>query len=282
MQKDEEQLATGPIRAHRSSAKALLITILRTIPWDKDRPIWTATLIKALALCGVESGNARQAISRIAEGGILRSEKVGARTRWYVTEAGRQRFTIARKRFAEFGVMQREWDGEWLVVICSVPEEQRVQRRLFRARLTYGGFGFANPGVAVSPHVAREAYITEVLDEFGLTQSALVFKARSGDVVSDSDLIQRAWNLEELAAQYAEFVETFDTRPAEDGEEQFAAFIALQHDWLHFVFTDPEIPRSLLPTVWLGDSAKALFERREREWRGAAVRWFEALDAAIG
>ena len=269
------------LRGYRSSARALLITILRSVAFPRGGPVWTATLIRSLGLCGIEEGNARQAIARIAERGMLRSEKVGAKTRWHITDKGEGQLDTAQSRAAAFGVVQQEWDGRWLVVVCPISEEQREKRRLFRSHLAFRGFGFVGGSMAVSPHVEREAILNGVLREFDLEDTAMVFRATTGEVLNDGELLQRGWDLEALASEYAEFVSEFE-RGTEAGDEQaFAAFVALEHAWFHLVFLDPEMPSSLLPSPWIGERAKKLYDRKEAELRSQARQWFDCFDGLI-
>src|SRR5215211_6327239 len=139
-----------------SSAKAVLLTMLGELVLPHGGSVWTATVVRGLGLAGVEEGNARQALARLADQGLVTSEREGRRARWYLTAEARQLLTAGTERIYRFTAGADEWDGRWLVVLSSVPEGQRAKRHQLRTRLAFAGFGSLGPGVALSPHLERE------------------------------------------------------------------------------------------------------------------------------
>jgi phenylacetic acid degradation operon negative regulatory protein len=109
-----------------SSAKALLLTILGEFVLPHGGSAWTSTLVEALAAIGVEERNARQAAARLAEEGLVSRAKSGRRVRWQLTDQGRDLLVTGTARIYGFGRTDSPWDRRWLVVLCSVPEEQRA------------------------------------------------------------------------------------------------------------------------------------------------------------
>ena len=207
----------------------------------------------------------------------MRSEKHGRRARWHLTDEGRRLLIDGTQRIYGFGGREDTWDGRWLVVLCSVPEEQRAKRHQLRSRLGFAGFGFLGAGVAVSTHLDREATANAVLKDLGLLPGAVVFRAETGDLVEAGDLLRRAWDLDALAADYAGFVDAFGARDPEPTADCFAALVDLVHEWRRFPFVDPEIPARLLPARWPGRHAKDVFDARHASWSPAANSWYEAL-----
>jgi phenylacetic acid degradation operon negative regulatory protein len=240
--------------------------------------VWTSTVVRSLGALGVEDRNARQAVARLADQGIVRSEKDGRRARLHLTEHGRELLTVGTERIYGFGHEDARWDERWLVVLCSVPEDQRAKRHQLRSQLAFAGFGFLSPGVALSPHLDREALATAALKELGLLPVAVVFRAEAGDLVSVGELLARAWDLGGLARRYEDFVAGFGRRSPRTDEARFVGTIELVHAWRHFPFVDPEIPRQLLPSRWPGPRAKNLFEDRHASWSPSANRWYEATE----
>lgn len=261
-----------------SSAKALLLTALGEFVLPHRGSVWTSTVIRSLARLGVGERNARQALSRLADQGVIRSHREGRRARWHLTEAGRDLLTTGTQRIYGFGRGDDDWDGRWLVVLCSVPEEQRAKRHRLRSQLGFAGFGFLAPGVALSPHVEREAVANGVLKDLGLIPGAVVFRAEAGELASADELLERAWDLTGLAARYERFLRTFAGRSPTSDEARFSALTELVHAWRHFPFIDPEIPRRLLPRGWPGRRARALFDERHAAWAPGANRWYEETE----
>jgi phenylacetic acid degradation operon negative regulatory protein len=243
---------------------------------------WTSTVVATMALLDVEERNARQALARLAEQGTLRSQRRGRRARWHLTAAGRRLLVDGTKRIYDLGAGGDHWDGRWLVVLCSVPEEQRAKRHQLRTQLQFAGFGFLASGVAVSPHLDREGAANAVLAELGLLPGAMVFRAEAGDLVEADDLLARGWDLAGLATAYTEFVRAFENRAPVTDEARFAALVELVHEWRRFPFMDPGIPARLLPPHWPGRAARGMFTERHAAWSPGAVRWFLAAEAAAG
>jgi phenylacetic acid degradation operon negative regulatory protein len=265
-----------------SSAKSVLLTVLGEFALPHDGTMWTATIVDALGLLGVGEGNARQAATRLKDQGLLDVERHGRRARWRLTEEGRQLLSLGTQRIYRFGAGADEWDGRWVVVLTAVPEDQRSKRHQLRSTLAFGGFGFIGPGTAVSPHPDREAVAIEVLRGLGLTDSAIVLRARAGDLVGDEEILRRAWDLEHLGGRYRAFLRDFERRQARTADARFAALVDLVHAWRRFPFDDPELPDRLLPGTWPGRRAKHLFDELHAAWTPDAQSWYERTEAAAG
>jgi phenylacetic acid degradation operon negative regulatory protein len=263
-----------------SSAKALLLTIMGEFVLPHSASAWTSTVIRTLGALDVEQRNARQAVARLAEQHTVRSVKEGRRARWHLTDEGLRLLAAGTERIYAFGTGADEWDGRWLVVLCSVPEEQRAKRHQLRAELGFAGFGFVAPGVAVSPHLDRERVANVVLEDLDLLPGAMVFRAETGELLETDDLLGRAWDLDALAAGYAGFIGHFERRAPRSDEARFAALVDLVHEWRRFPFVDPEIPPRLLPAGWPGRRAKQLFDARHASWSPGANAWYEDVEAA--
>ena len=238
-----------------TSAKAMLLTVLGRCVAVHGTEVWTQTLVGALDAVGVEERNARQALSRLGEQGLLSGRREGRRVRRHLTPEAIDLLETGRQRIFVFGAAPVAWDGRWLVVLCSVPEEHRPKRHLLRSRLGFAGFGFLSAGVAITPHVEREVVAAEVLEELGLVRNATVFVGEVGELTTASDLLHRAWDMESLAEEYHVFVQAFRQRRPTTPKERFTALIELLHLWRRFPFIDPELPDELLPASWLGHRA---------------------------
>ncbi|WP_210407022.1 PaaX family transcriptional regulator C-terminal domain-containing protein [Prauserella flavalba] len=261
------------------SARSLLMTLLGEFVLPRDRPVWTSMLVDALAMFDVEEKSARQALARTAAEGWLESERVGRRVRWSLTQPGRKLLTEGARRIYDFGSTERTWDGEWLVVLVSVPEAKRDLRHQLRTKLTWAGFGSPDPGVWVTPHTSREAEALDILTGLGLGD-ALSFTGPYGRIGEEATMVSRAWDLRNLETRYEEFVGAFAALEPADGDAVLDAQTRLVHEWRRFPFLDPQLPTALLPTGWSGAKAAELFHRRHAEWRPSAqLRWDERLAA---
>jgi phenylacetic acid degradation operon negative regulatory protein len=262
-----------------ASAKALLLTVLGELVLPQGGQAWTRSLIDLLALVGVEEKNARQALARTADQGFVAPDRIGRRVRWGLTVDGKELLTEGTRRIYDFDAGAAAWDGQWVVVLCPVPEDQRAKRHQLRRRLEFAGFGFLSAGVAVSPHAERIGMATAALDELGLEASAVVMRAQSVEVPSNGDLLHRAWDLDALAEQYRSFIRAMAGQAPASPPECAAALVALVHEWRRFPSVDPEIPDELLPPQWPGHEAKAVFDDRHAHWSPAAHSWFAEREA---
>lgn len=263
-----------------SSAKAMLLTVLGELVLPHGGAVWTQTVLRVLALLDVAERNARQATARLAEQGILTNERRGRRTLWRLTPDGRELLVTGTERIYSFGASTDDWDEHWLVVLCSVPEEQRAKRHQLRSRLSFEGFGFLGPGVAITPHLEREDVANAILKDLDLVPAAVILRSEAGSLVSATEMLHRAWDLDELADRYRAFTDRFRRRTPRSDESRLTALIELVHDWRRFPFADPEIPARLLPRSWPGWRAKAVFDERHAAWSPGASRYYEAIEAA--
>lgn len=275
----------GPVVSRRrevsgGSARSLLTTLLGEFVLPVDAPVWTSTLVDVLALFDVEEKAARQALARTAAEGWLRSDRVGRRVRWTLTEPGRHLLAEGASRIYGFGSGADEWDGQWLVVLVSVPESMRDLRHKLRTRLSWTGFGSPTAGVWITPHPAAEAEAKLILDELDLSSQAMSFLANYGALGSERSMVASAWNLTEVAARYQHFIDEFMAMKPETPSAVLRAQTMLVHEWRRFPFLDPQLPGELLPPKWSGTTATALFNELHGRWRTPAQeRWTELAKA---
>ena len=108
------------------SARSILITVLGDLVYPQDDPVWTATLLTVMRGLGVEDHAARQAIARSTAAGWIQSQRQGRAVRWQVAEHGREVIEDGIRRSAAFLDESAQWDGRWLTLLVSVPQEQRT------------------------------------------------------------------------------------------------------------------------------------------------------------
>lgn len=259
-----------------TSARSLLMTVLGEVVLPSEGPVWTQTVVDVLGLVGVEEKSARQALARTAADGMLVSERVGRRVRWDLTPWGRGLLTEGAERIYGHGRARPGWDGRWLVVVASVPEQQRARRHRLRTRLAWAGLGSPAAGMWVSPDTGRLEEVRRVLAETGPADAHLIIGEYHGGLTS-AELATRAWDLADLEARYEEFVDRFaDLVPADDAET-LAAQIRLVDAWRRFPFLDPGLPDALLPGEWVGHRAAEVFHGRHDAWAPGALRAATAL-----
>lgn len=260
--------------AQRGGAKALLLTVLGEFVLPAGGSAWTGSLVAAADALGVGEKNARQAIARIGDQGLIRSEREGRRVRWSLTEDGRRLLEAGTERIYAFATSVVDWHGEWLVAHCPIDESRRAVRNQLRTDLAFLGFGELSASLLISPHVEREPKLRQVVDDLGLLEECIVLRSRTGSDVDDAALVSRAWDLDGLGDAYESFTRAQQRRSPSDDAAAFRAIVELVHDWRRFPFIDPELPTDLLPTGWAGATASTTFHERHTAWSPAAHRWF--------
>jgi phenylacetic acid degradation operon negative regulatory protein len=261
--------------AGSSSARGLLFTVLGEYVLPAGGSAWTSALIETMSRLGVEEKATRQALMRTAADGWLTAERVGRRTRWQLTPSGDRLLTQGTERIYGFGAHRESWDGTWLLVLARTPEADRPARHVLRSRLTWSGFGSPAPGVWISTHPGRLAEVEAALAEAGLSGEAQIFRGTHADGQLLA-LVSQAWDLAGISQLYDDFVATFASASAAD---PLAATIGLVHAWRRFPWTDPDLPRELLPPHWRRPRAAALFRRRHAQWSPAAHTAWQHLAA---
>jgi phenylacetic acid degradation operon negative regulatory protein len=242
-----------------------------------DRPVWTSALVTVLGGLGVEQKASRQALARTAAEGFITAARDGRRVRWCLSDAGRHLLTDGAQRIYTFAEPQPSWDGRWLVLSVTVAEGQRQLRHRLRTRMTWAGFGSPAPNLWVSPDAHREAEAKQILGDLGLASSALSFTGPLGALGTERGLVDRAWNLADLAERYRRFLAEFARARPAPGEQTLLTQLRLVHEWRRFPFLDPQLPAELLPPKWIGRRAGAVFRERHQSWHADAQRHWQRI-----
>lgn len=260
-------------------ARASLYTILGEFVLPaSDRGAWTSTLVAACRALGIAEKNARQALARLGERGRIEPQRHGRRVRWHLTPIGERLLREGAARIYGFGAHSTNWDGEWLVAHCPVPESRRAVRVKLRTQLAFHGFGELSASLMVSPHVEREAALRSIVAELGIGD-AVVLRSRTSGGIEDAELAARAWDLDSLSAEYDDFVTAHGGNRLAGEEVAFVATVRLVHAWRHFPSIDPELPLQLLPPNWSGLAAVNLFRNQRARLASAAVGWWADVDS---
>ncbi len=276
-------LAAEDLPAQQGGAKALLLTVLGEFVLPSGGEAWTSSLVGAAETLGIGEKNARQAIARIGDQGLIVACRHGRRVRWSLTPDGHELLETGTRRIYEFGAGRADWSGEWLVAHCQVSESKRALRTQLRTQLGFLGFGEISASLLISPHLDREPALRQVLRQLGLLRDSTVMRSTLASAEENAELVERAWDLGALVDRYRSFDRTHhraDDLPAnEAGAAAFRALVELVHDWRRFPFIDPELPTALLPAPWAGTTAAARFRERHGELTGPAQTWFHDLDS---
>jgi phenylacetic acid degradation operon negative regulatory protein len=258
------------------TARRLLLTVMGELILPCGGAAWTSTFIDVLGRLDVEPGTTRQALSRTATSGWLEAERIGRRTRWRLTPSGEHLLVEGTKRIYDFAGPASEWDGRWVVVLASVPENDRATRHLVQSRLSWAGLGSPLPGVWIGTQAGRLAHVEEALTQAAIVDSAQVFVAEHSGWADMQAMVESAWDLRAIEDEYEQFLAEFSSKSAHD---PLARLLELVNAWRRFPWRDPGLPRQLLPRRWKGAQAAALFHDRHARWAPAADAEWRRLSA---
>ena len=270
-----------------SSASDLLITIFGELMLPGGRSAWTQTLVETLGLFDVEAKAARQAISRLSNKGWITPERVGRRSKWSLTPWATSLLQRGADRIYAHGEVDRDWDGQWLVLLASVSEQRRTLRPKLNVSLGWAGFGSLGQGVWLCPWADRQREATAILSDLDIGDATL-FQSTMTDVGNPRALAERAWELDALAVGYRVFLEAFD-EPSADAQpdaqpdaQSASRLLDLVDAWRRFPLQDPSLPAALHDADWPGDAAAQRFRSLRAHWGPAAARWWAAANNSYG
>jgi len=242
-----------------------------------DGSLWIGALIRLMASFGVSPAAVRQGVSRMTRQGWLTARRAGNRGYYSVTERGRRRIEDLSPRI--YGPVI-EWDGRWRLLTFAIGEKHRRRRDRLRKELCALGWAQLSPSTWISPSdtlsAAREAAQTT-----GTLGAVNLFWSEYRGPLSDRELLERCWDVTEIASAYRAFVERYAPRLARERERRDltdeAALVErlwLVHDYRKFAYVDPGLPSELLPAHWPGTAAAALFREYYAVLEKKSQRYF--------
>ncbi len=292
----------SPIRRHLDAfhgrkpvrAGSLIVTLFGDAVLPRGGRIWLGSLIRLLQPLGLNERLVRTSVFRLVRDGWLSAQTQGRRADYVLSDIGRRRFEEASHRI--YASAAPPWDRRWRLVLVVGELEPRIRERI-RAALSWKGFGalgaecFVHPGADIDN--ALDALVADGLSaQLGALLPLLAVDARAAASASNADLVRRAWNLGELAADYQSFVAAYrplrdalrgDGADAADGEQCFLLRLLLIHDYRRLLLRDPELPDVLLPADWPGQQARLLCKDiYRRVWGPSEAYLDEHLRLASG
>lgn len=279
---EDDPAARQPGPSRGPSARAYLMMVLGEYVLDREEEAgWTQTFVDALGTVGFGPKAVRQALTRSAAAGLLDAHRVGRLTRWQLTPTGHEFLLAAKNRLFATGP-ERDWDGDWLVLLATVPERNRNLRHRLRTDLSWAGFGSLGPGVWISPHPSHATEARDVIDSLGTPIQATLLHARLDDPEERHALVTQAWDVAELDRSYRGFVDRFAAADPHSPGETLVDLSHLMYEWRRLLLADPGLPPTLLPAEWSGEQARRLMLERHSRWHPVAHAWWRSTELAHG
>ncbi|MDE2418937.1 MAG: phenylacetic acid degradation operon negative regulatory protein PaaX [Burkholderiales bacterium] len=253
----------------RVAAGSLIVSVFGDAVLPRGGGIWLGSLIGLMEVLGLNERLVRTSVFRLVKDEWLQTQVHGRRSNYLLTPVGRRRFEEASAHI--YAARAPQWDHRWRLV-SVVGELDLRTREAVRRSMAWQGFGELSMEVFVHPSADLGACM-ESLQSDGLRAvlpkllPLMANHAGLGNVGTDADMVQRAWNLNHLAQGYLEFGATYQPVLDEvqvgggkrlDGATAFLARALMIHDYRRLLLRDPELPAELLPSLWPGEQARAL------------------------
>ncbi|RVX38510.1 PaaX family transcriptional regulator [Nonomuraea polychroma] len=238
-------------------------------------------LVALMGCFDVPEATVRVVVARMRKEGWLEGRREGRETSYVLTGAAWRLLDDGRARI--FAREQGPWDGQWHMVIYSVPETERTLREQLRKRLSWLGFGMLSASVWISPHDRIKQVRADFADHPAIRLDVL--RARSEGAAADREMASRSWDLDGLDKDYRALLDHYRPRLARyragevRGREALVERMRLIHDYRKFPFRDPDLPPELLPEGWSGRAAHELFLEAHGLLRSEAEAYVDRLVA---
>jgi phenylacetic acid degradation operon negative regulatory protein len=259
--------------------RSLLFTLYGdyVLPLGQEE-VRVGALVRLAAELGVSSPALRSAVSRMGREGWLAPRRNDGSPRYRLTARGHSLIEEGTARI--YGRHRAGWDGRWVLVSYSLPEQRRGQRDRLREGLNFLGFGSLGNGIFVSPHDLRRE-VRQLIERHDVEQDVTVHHGTLEWPADPAQVVARAWDLGSLEAPYRAFLLRIRQELAEaealDDRQSFRRRFLLTHAFRRFPFSDPDLPDALLPPDWVGTTAKEAFLEYNRKLRRRAERFYQAI-----
>lgn len=264
------------------NTRSMIFTLYGDYITHYGSKIWIGSLIKLLSEFGHNDQSVRAAISRMNKQGWVSAEKIGNKSYYSLSPRGQKRIEEAAKRI--FKLKPEEWDGEWRILMYTIPEEIRNVRDELRKELVWSGFGSMSSSCWISAN-NLEKQVFDLIEKYDIADYVDFFIARYAGPHKNKEIVEKSWNLAEINEKYQEFISQYSQKYIIDKNkilkgnmsdaECFVERTKLVHEYRKFLFVDPGLPEELLPDKWLGSHAAALFSEYYKELAEPASRFFE-------
>ncbi|QBP41112.1 phenylacetic acid degradation operon negative regulatory protein PaaX [Paenisporosarcina antarctica] len=267
-----------------ANTQSMIFTIYGDYIRHYGNKIWIGSLIHLLKEFGHNEQSVRVAVSRMMKQGWLDSEKKGNKSYYFMTPRGETRIEEAAIRI--FKLMPNDWDGKWRILMYTIPEEKRQIRDELRKELLWSGFGSFSNGCWISPN-NLEKEVNLLIEKYGIQSYVDFFVSEYKGPQADRALVEKSWPLQEIAERYQEFISTYSNqfivhhsmmnKGQMTNAECFVERTNLVHEYRKFLFSDPGLPKELLPEIWNGNHAALLFESYYKLLAQSASQFFEMV-----
>ncbi|KAB2346364.1 PaaX family transcriptional regulator [Actinomadura rudentiformis] len=259
----------------RLRPQSLMLTFLGNYVLRRDIAVFSGSFIEVFAGLGVGEHAIRSTLTRMTGRGLLARHRQGRRMYFGLTERSERILLDGEARVWRRGAVNGDWDGHWTVLSFSMPESWQRQRHDLRSRLMWAGFGSLGNGMWIAPSQVELGPVLSSLngslEHLDLSRHLRVFHGTAGEPTDVSQMMRDAFDLDELAAGYQEFLDRWDRRdPIPKAPHDLARYLWMMTEWLQLVRVDPRLPVQHLPEDWPAVRAQRVLHELGERYDGPA------------
>ncbi|MEO3690492.1 PaaX family transcriptional regulator [Roseateles paludis] len=260
-------MSTPTRNRETNGTQSLVRTLLGDYTWaDAGGPIPAGVFTRVLAEFGISDMAARLALERVAGHGFLMRDMLGRAVLYRLSDWALAHHQERFARLLGTDTQPAPWDGQWTLVLASVPEAQRELRAQLRTRLLAARFARFYDAAWLRPGAAGVQTAREVLDSLGAPEplQVTVLCARHEAGFGGRNPLE-AYDLDTVASHYTAFIEQYAplVKRAREGRvptsDALVRRTQLMDAWRSAVRNDPLLPTELLPANFPREQARALF-----------------------
>jgi phenylacetic acid degradation operon negative regulatory protein len=260
----------------RPTPQAYIFTLLERHVRGRRGLVSSSALIDTMGRLSVSEQVTRLTLSRMVERDYLERHRRGRRTCFAVTARGDRVLETnesrVRERLADRAPPHAE--NRWTLLSFSIPETRRRDRRAFRVKLGWSGFGALRDGVWIA---SGERDVSDIVEELGL-QGCIDLLVGEVRVPDPEQMVSRVWRLDELRAGYDAFLARWDRgRTPAEGRDPLGAEIMLVTEWRQLVRAYPDVPDGYLPGDWPVARCEEVVRRRREMLQDRAETLFAEI-----
>lgn len=231
-----------------------------------------AALVRLLTPLDVAAPAVRTAVSRMVRQGWLEPVRLAGSPGYRLSRRAVRRLDDAAARI--YRTQTQAWDGTWHLLVTA-PLTERARRDRLRAGLTFLGYA---PLADTTWVTARGSAELDALLAAEQVRADRFTARHDGDTTA---LVRAAWDLDAIGRSYDRWLAetrelTSSVGPGSADVRAYALRSRLVHEWRKFLFTDPGLPRQLLPPDWPGERAAAFFDAEAARLLPGASRYVES------
>jgi phenylacetic acid degradation operon negative regulatory protein len=145
---------------------------------------------------------------------------------------------------------ERKWDGNWYLASYDIPEKRRKHRDILRINLKRLGFGEMHASLWICPFNFLEE-VEKLVTEYNLSPFVILAVSNKVGREESKILANRIWNLDKINREYQNLIKKAQSKDLRD----------LIFEYLDILNRDPQLPKELLSSDWLGEKAYSMFRK---------------------